>query len=107
MTPASDLAFLDNALAELEAVRRWTPRTISKLEALIHDDDPWQLYRVDPVRFAEARGIAEHESIDLFLHATQLGLFDIEWRLICPACSDTVTSCKSITTLKSRCFCHL
>jgi hypothetical protein len=107
MPSVADVAFLDKALADLETARKWTPRTISKLEALINSDDPWATYRIDPVRFAAARGIAEQEAIDVFLHATRLGLFEMEWRLLCPACSDTVTSCNSIASLNSRCYCHL
>lgn len=107
MATTADVAFLDNALAQLEGVRRWTPRIISKLEALINSDDPWAVYRVDPLRFAAERGIADNEAIDLFLHATNLGLFTMEWRLICPICSDTVSSCRSLGGVRSRCFCQL
>lgn len=69
MATAADVAFLDNALAQLEGVRRWTPRTISKLEALIGSDDPWDVYRVDPLTFAAEKSISEQEAIDLFLPA--------------------------------------
>ncbi|MCG3183293.1 MAG: hypothetical protein ICCCNLDF_01388 [Planctomycetes bacterium] len=107
MSTAADVAFVDSALAQLEGVRRWTPRTISKLEALINSDDPWALYRVDPLRFAAERGVAENEAIDLFLHAAHLGLFIMEWRLLCPICSDTISSCRSLGGVRSRCFCQL
>ncbi len=107
MSTVADATFLDKALTELETARRWSPRTISKLESLINASDPWALYRVNPITFAKERGIAETESIDLFLHATHLGLFAMEWRLICPICSDTVSSCRSMTTIQSKCFCQL
>ncbi|MBX3459170.1 MAG: adenylate/guanylate cyclase domain-containing protein [Planctomycetes bacterium] len=107
MATAADVAFLDNALAQLEGVRRWTPRTISKLEALISSDDPWDVYRVDPPTFAAEKGISEQEAIDLFLHASHLGVFHMEWRLVCPLCTDTVSSCKSMSTVRSRCYCQL
>jgi class 3 adenylate cyclase len=107
MPSVADVAFLDKALADLETARKWTPRTLSKLEALINSDDPWALYRVDPLRFAASRGIAETEAIDLFLHAAHLGLFQMEWRLLCPQCSDTVSSCRSMSTVQARCFCQL
>lgn len=107
MTTAVDASFIDKALTELESARRWTPRTISKLEALISSADPWAVYRVDPVNFAAEKGIAEQEAIDLFLHAANLGLFHMEWRLLCPLCTDTVSSCHTMSTVKSRCYCHL
>lgn len=107
MPTATDTAFVDKALSELESVRRWSPRTISKLEALINNPDPWAVYRVDPLRFAAERGLSEQESIDLFLHASNLGLFNMEWRLLCPMCSDTVSSCRTMSTVQSRCYCQL
>jgi class 3 adenylate cyclase len=107
MTTAADTTFLDKALTELESVRRWTPRTISKLEALMNTPDPWALYRVNPLTFAKERGISETESIDLFLYATHIGLFQMEWRLLCPICSDTVSSCRSMSVIQSKCFCQL
>lgn len=107
MSTVADATFLDKALTDLETARRWSPRTISKLEALINSADPWALYRVNPLTFAKERGIAEAEAIDLFLHATHLGLFAMEWRLICPVCSDTVSSCRSMSVIQSKCFCQL
>ncbi len=107
MSTVADATFLDKALTELESVRRWTPRTISKLEALISTPDPWSLYRVNPLTFAKERGISESEAIDLFLYATHAGLFQMEWRLICPICSDTVSSCRSMSVIQSKCFCQL
>ncbi len=107
MPTATDTAFLDKALSELESVRRWSPRTISKLESLINSPDAWAVYRVDPLRFAAERGMAEQESIDLFLHAANIGLFNMEWRLLCPVCSDTVSSCRTMSTVQSRCYCQL
>ncbi|MBE7491501.1 MAG: adenylate/guanylate cyclase domain-containing protein [Planctomycetes bacterium] len=107
MTTAADTAFLDQALTELESVRRWSPRTISKLETLLHSPDPWAVYRVDPINFAAEKGISEQEAIDLLLHAANLGLFHMEWRLLCPLCTDTVSSCRTMSTVKSSCYCHL
>ncbi len=98
---------LDAKLGELEKVRAWSPRLVAKLEALIQSDDHWDLYRVNPVSFAQKRGVDEEEAIDLFLHAAKLGLFQMEWRLICPSCSDTLSSFQSLSTLHNRCFCAL
>ena len=97
----------DQKLAELEKARTWSPRVISKLEALLQDADSWALYRVNPIKFAADKGIDETESIDLFLHAAKLGLFRMEWQLLCPHCSDTVSSFHSLSTLRSTCFCPL
>src|SRR5262249_14396000 len=53
------------------------------------------------------RSIAETEAIDLFLHGTAAGLFDMDWLLLCPMCSDVVDSFRSLTDLHSHYHCHL
>jgi class 3 adenylate cyclase len=100
-------SLLDQKLTELEKARAWSPRVISKLEALINSQDPWDLYRVNPIRFANERGMDEAEAVDLFLHASKLGLFKMEWHLICPSCGDAVASFASLTGVHSHFSCKM
>jgi class 3 adenylate cyclase len=100
-------SLLDARLSELERVSAWSPRLVSKLEALIASKDPWALFRINPVQFAQERGLAEAEAIDLFLHAARLGLFKIEWHLICPSCADAVESFSSLSRLHSKFNCRM
>jgi len=67
--------FLETRMTEIEQARSWSPRVVSKFETLIRDGEDLSLYRVNPLAFARDRGIAEAESIDLFLHATRSGYF--------------------------------
>jgi hypothetical protein len=30
--------------------------------------------------------MAEAEALDLFLHATKVGLFEMDWHIVCPHC---------------------
>src|ERR671929_171211 len=83
---------LDERLARLEAARSWSPRTVSRLEALIRTGDDADLFRVNPFTFATQRGLDAGETVDLFLHAAALGLFEMDWLLICPACACAVES---------------
>ena len=71
-------------MTEIEQARSWSPRVISKFETLIRSGDDLSLHRINPLAFARDRGIAEAESIDLFLHATRGGLFDMRWDVVCP-----------------------
>lgn len=82
-----DEQVLEQRLAALEAVRAWSPRVVSRLEALIRSGEESALFRVNPLRFAAERGIAEAEAVDLFLHAAANGLFLMDWLLICPMCA--------------------
>src|SRR5262249_52764457 len=98
---------LEEKLAQLERARGWSPRVMSRLESLLHLDDAVQLYRINPLHFDAERNLPQLEAIDLFLHATKLGLFRMEWRLLCPACGDTLDSLSSLSLVHTRCFCSL
>ncbi|HEX5078577.1 MAG TPA: DUF5939 domain-containing protein [Geminicoccaceae bacterium] len=92
MATLVDERMLDERLAQLEAARPWSPRIVSRLEALIRTDDDAALFRVNPFTFASKRGLDPGEVVDLFLHAAALGLFEMDWLLICPRCACAVES---------------
>ncbi len=43
--------------------------------------------------------------IDMFLHGTKLGMFQMEWDLVCPTCGDSVDSFRSLNKLNSHFYC--
>jgi class 3 adenylate cyclase len=98
---------LEERLAALEAARTWSPRVISRLETLLRSGADEALFRVNAVRFGNERSIAEGEIIDLFLHGTAVGLFEMDWLLLCPMCSDVVDSFRSLGQLHSHYHCPL
>jgi class 3 adenylate cyclase len=100
-----DEAALDRLLAELEAARSWSPRMVSRLEALIHAEDDAELFRVNPLTFAAERGFNETETVDLFLHASAVGLFSMDWLLICPRCACAVESFARLRAVLRRFRC--
>jgi len=57
-------------------------RFAQHLEAL----PAFQAARINPFHFAEAAGIGSERALDLFVHGAKLGLFDLEWGMICPLC---------------------
>jgi class 3 adenylate cyclase len=100
-----DERMLDERLAQLEGARLWSPRVVSRLEALIRTDDEAALFRVNPFAFASERGLEEDEAIDLFLHATAQGLFEMDWLLICPRCACAVESFARLRAVLRRFRC--
>src|ERR1700743_362679 len=98
---------LEERLGTLEAAKSWSPRVVSRLETLLRSDADEALYRINPIRFAPEKSIAETEAIDLFLHACAVGLFDMDWQLVCPMCSDVVESFRSLRKLHTHFHCHL
>src|SRR5436190_5003435 len=98
---------LDAQLARLERARDWSPRVISKLEAFMRTADDPALFRVDPIQYAAEKGMAEQESIDLFLHASKLGLFDLEWDLLCACCGQVFSSLRGIGKVHTHFVCDI
>jgi len=98
---------LETKMTEIEQARSWSPRVISKFETLIRSGDDLSLYRVNPLAFARDRAIAEAESIDLFLHATRSGLFEMSWDVVCPQSGMVLDSFGALRTLKTHYVCGL
>jgi class 3 adenylate cyclase len=105
MVTLVDERMLDERLAQLEAARAWSPRSVSRLEALIRTDDDAALFRINPFTFASERSLDEGEAIDLFLHATALGLLEMDWLLICPRCACAVESFARLRAVLRRFRC--
>ena len=105
MATLVDERALDERLARLEAARSWSPRIVSRLEALIRTDDDGALFRVNPFTFARERDLDTDEVIDLFLHAAAIGLFEMDWLLICPRCACAVESFARLRAVLRRFRC--
>ena len=98
---------LEERLAVVEKAKSWSPRVVSRLEMLLRSGTDEALHRINPIEFAKEKSIAEAEAIDLFLHACVAGLFDMDWLLVCPMCSDVVESFRSLRKLHTHFHCHL
>jgi class 3 adenylate cyclase len=70
-------------------------------------DDEEAVFRVNPVKFAAERGMAEVETVDLFLHAAAAGLFAMDWLLLCPLCSCVVGSFGSLRMVDNHYHCSM
>ena len=98
---------LEERLSQIEQVRHWSPRVISKLEAFIRSADDYELFRVNPIHYASEKGIAEAEAIDLFLYASKCGLFEMDWLIVCAFCPQVVDSLRELSKLHSHARCPL
>lgn len=102
-----DERLLENKMTQIEQARTWSPRVISKFESLIRGGDEVSLYRANPLAFARDRGMAEPESIDLFLHAARTGLVDMHWDILCPHSGLVLESFGKLRALRSHFVCGL
>jgi len=98
---------LESKMTEIEQARIWSPRVISRFETLVRSGDDLSLYRINPLSFARDRAISEAECIDLFLHATRSGLFEMSWDVVCPQSGMVLDSFGALRTLKTHYVCGL
>ena len=64
------------------------------------------LFRMSPLRYAAAQGIAEQEGIDLFLHATHVGILEFAWGVLCPGCLAFLTTSGGLRSLDRKKHCN-
>jgi class 3 adenylate cyclase len=81
------------------ALRKWAkPKPVSAIERLITEAPDRALCRINALAFAAEHKLDEEDVIAAFLHAGQLGIFDLSWNILCPGCGGVLNSG---TTLKS------
>lgn len=101
-----DENLLEQRLSELEQSRPWSPRVISKLENFIRTADDYDLFRINPIQYATTRGLPESEAIDLFIHAAKVGLFEMDWQLLCAYCPQVVGSFRELDKVHGHYQCQ-
>jgi class 3 adenylate cyclase len=102
-----DDSALEARLGALEAARSWSPRAVSRLEARIRSADDAELFRINPLAYAASTGLPEGEAIDLFLHATRAGLFDMDWVVVCAGCGSTNRSARNLERVDPHMSCDV
>ncbi len=102
-----DEAVFEERLAALEASSSWSPRVVSRLETLLRSGEDFEVFRINPLRFASDNGIEETEAIDLLLHASRAGLVDMDWMIVCASCANIFNTFRSLEKLDPRYVCDL
>ena len=98
---------LEEQLSRLEQARPWSPRVMSKLETFIRSAPDVDVFRVNPIQYALERSMAEAEAVDLFLNATKIGLFEMDWHIVCPHCGFIVDSLHTLSQLRTHYLCPI
>src|SRR5438132_12437419 len=76
------------------------PKPVSAIEKLIQDGPDRELCRINALAFAAKHKLDEEDVIAAFLHAARLGIFDMSWNILCPACGGVLASGAALKTLK-------
>jgi class 3 adenylate cyclase len=101
-----DEGILEQRLSELESAFHWNPLVISKLETFIRTADDYDLFRINPIQYGSARGMSDTEAIDLFIYAAKVGLFEMDWQLLCAFCPQVVGSFRELDKVHSHYQCQ-
>src|SRR5947209_12992012 len=62
------------------------PAVVEAISQLIAKGEDRDLNRINLLDFAARYGLDEEKVISAFLHSARLGLFDLSWNVLCPAC---------------------
>src|SRR3984885_939166 len=77
------------------------PAVADAILRLIRDGEDHELNRVNVLDFSKRTGLDEERVISGFLHASRLGLFDLNWNVLCPGCSGVLDAHSSLKSLRS------
>lgn len=97
-----------NLFSRIEALSRtspFTPAELSALQAFVETAPDAALFRVNPLTYAAERAMADHRAIDLFVHASRAGLFDLSWNVLCYGCGGYLQSGHALGDLKAQTHC--
>src|SRR6187402_1087430 len=76
------------------------PAVVDAIGALIRDGADHELNRINLLDFAAHHGLNEERVISGFLHASQLGLFDLTWNVLCPGCRGVLDAHGTLKSLR-------
>ena len=102
-----DGARLASKIEQLAAALPGKRDLIDLLARLIQKADDAEIVRINPIRFAQERGLPRAPTIDLFVHARKVGLVTMEWQYVCPGCGDIVERLPSLTSATAHYFCQV
>ncbi len=76
------------------------------IERLVTSGADRELVRINVLAFAAERRLDEERAIAAFLHAAQIGIFELSWDVLCPQCSgvlDATTTLKNVHNSPYEC----
>lgn len=96
---ASELA---PRVAALRAKDELPAAVIDSFQSFLERAPDEALFRMSPLRYAADHGLPEQRAIDLFLHATHVGILEFAWGVLCPGCMGFLTTPGGLRGLQKR-----
>jgi class 3 adenylate cyclase len=79
---------------------------MAALKSLVENGSDRELNNLNPIAFAAAKGLKEDTVIDALLHASNVGLFDLCWNMVCRACGGVLETGSALKALdRTQYFC--
>ena len=91
---------LDEKLEALSTITR-AGAALDKLKVFLGSADDWDLLRINPLRLAERTGMEDWQAVDLMVCGVRVGLFDLQWTVVCPMCAGIGHTAESIEDLSA------
>jgi class 3 adenylate cyclase len=101
-----DESVLKQRLADLAAAKSWHPRVLSALETFVRTADDYDVFRINPIRYGATNGLSDADAIDLFIYAAKVGLFEMDWQLLCAYCPQIAGSFRELDKVHPRFQCE-
>ncbi len=96
--------------ARLEALREasgFAPAVIDAFADFIRTAPDETLFRSNPFLYARRSGLSEQQAVDLFLHATHVGILEFNWGVLCPNCYAFVTTPGGMRAIQTQSHCDI
>src|SRR5260221_4455748 len=91
---------MTEAESQFSVLRRTAdPTVVAAIEALIANGQDRELNRINPLAFATKRSLDVEKVIAAFLHASRLGIFEMQWNVLCPGCGGVLGANSSLKTV--------
>src|SRR5664279_2762861 len=74
------------------------------IETAVRDGTDRQLSRINVLNFSAAHKLDEEKAISGFLHASRLGLFAMNWNVLCPGCGGVLDSSLQLRSVHKEAY---
>jgi class 3 adenylate cyclase len=78
------------------------PASAAAIEKMIAEGSDASLCRVNVMDFAKRAGVSDDQAIAAFLHASRLGIFEMQWNVLCPGCGGVLDSNTTLKTVQAN-----
>jgi len=80
------------------------PSVVDAIKRFVEEAPDRELVRMNALSFAAGHGLDEERTIAAFLHAAQIGIFDMSWNVLCPGCGGVLDSNTTLKTVHSETY---